>query len=371
MAKICHITSAHTSTDIRIFYKMCVCSAQSGYETFLVAPGESRIEKNVQIIGLGSPPSSRFKRFTYMAREAYKKALEVNADIYHLHDPELLPYALKLKKKNKHVIFDSHEDLVGQISEKSWIPKIFRGILTKFIDLYQAYVCKKLDSVISVTPHICKRFEDNGCKITQIANFPLIENMSFDSSNKIEHSIVFAGGIVDQWCHDIIIRAIHSIDDIKYILCGNVTDEYLSYLKSLPGWEKVTFKGQVPFKEVAEILSESTVGIAVLKYMQNVGGKLGSIGNTKIFEYMQAGLPLVCTNFKLWDEIISEYDCGLCVDPYSEEDIKKAIIYLFDNSQKAKEMGENGKRAVLEKYNWNIESKKLINLYRSILGANN
>ena len=54
----------------------------------------------------------------FTAKDIYKKALEIDADIYHFHDPELLPYGLKLKKKGKSVIFDSHENYSEQIKEK-------------------------------------------------------------------------------------------------------------------------------------------------------------------------------------------------------------------------------------------------------------
>ena len=57
-------------------------------------------------------PKSRMARMLLTTKRIYKKSLEQDADIYHLHDPELLPYALKLKRKSKCVIFDSHENIL-------------------------------------------------------------------------------------------------------------------------------------------------------------------------------------------------------------------------------------------------------------------
>lgn len=81
---------------------------------------------------------------------------------------------------------------------------------------------------------------------------------------------------------------------------------------------------------------------------------------------MQMGLPLVCTDFDLWREIIDEEKCGIYVNPHSVDEISDAIKYLLDNPDVAEEMGRNGQKAVTYKYNWGMEEKKLFSLYESI-----
>ena len=81
---------------------------------------------------------------------------------------------------------------------------------------------------------------------------------------------------------------------------------------------------------------------------------------------MEAGLPVVASNFPLWRKIIDGSRCGICVDPTNPEEISDAIKYLVENQIKAKEMGENGRRAVLERYNWDKESKKLLAAYKAL-----
>jgi len=85
----------------------------------------------------------------------------------------------------------------------------------------------------------------------------------------------------------------------------------------------------------------------------------------KMFEYMAAGLPVIASNFPLWRDIIEGNGCGIMVDPKSPEEIAKAVEYLIDNPQEAKVMGENGRKAVEEKYSWNPEGEKLLALYKS------
>ncbi|NND24106.1 MAG: glycosyltransferase, partial [Acidimicrobiia bacterium] len=86
----------------------------------------------------------------------------------------------------------------------------------------------------------------------------------------------------------------------------------------------------------------------------------------KLFEYMQYGLPIVGSRFDLWKDIVEENYCGILVDPLNPKEISEAIKWIYDNPDEAKKMGENGMKAVKEKYNWQVEEKKLIKLYEEI-----
>ncbi len=88
---------------------------------------------------------------------------------------------------------------------------------------------------------------------------------------------------------------------------------------------------------------------------------------TKFFEYMLAGVPVICSDFPVWRELVEDTNAGLVVDPFDRNAITDAVEYLKTHPGEARKMGENGKRAVLERYNWNIEGKKLLGLYEQIL----
>ncbi len=91
----------------------------------------------------------------------------------------------------------------------------------------------------------------------------------------------------------------------------------------------------------------------------------------KMFEYMSAGIPVIASDFPLWREIIEGCGCGICVDPLDPKKIAEAIDYLVDNPEIARRMGENGRKAVYDRYNWDVEEKKLLALYDSLLRENN
>lgn len=369
--KVCHISSAHARYDTRIFLKECTSLVKAGYDvTFLVADNlQDEIINNVKIVSVSNVFTSRLKRIFTSPKIMLKKAIEINADIYHLHDPELLPLALNLKKNGKKVIFDSHEDYISTIKEKMYIPKILRGTIRNIYKIYEHYICNKIDAVICCYHWTKERLEKYNIKCVLIFNFPIITpNMHvLNMENKIKY-VVYAGGISPQWNHETIVKALNKCENTKYLLAGKCHDNYLQKLKTINGWDKVEFKGQLPYEKIInELYPNALCGVALLGYVAQTKGKVGNLSNTKLFEYMMMGMPVICTDFELWKEIITSYDCGICVNPYDSVSVANGIKYLTDNPEKAKKMGENGRRAVLKEFNWQNEEKKLIRLYKNLI----
>lgn len=364
--KICHITSVHSVFDVRIFYKECGSLSNAGYEVYLVAPEIlSQIKNGIQIIGVPNKPANRFYRILFYTKHIYKNALLVNADIYHLHDPELIPFGLMLKKKGKIVVFDSHEDVPNQILSKKWIPLFLRKSVSFLYTMFEHSALSKFDALVSVTPILTKRLLKINLNTYQITNYPII-NEYID--NRIwNRSLCFAGGITRQWLHVNVISSFNYLPkDISYNLAGNIDPIYMSHLSMNPNWRYVSYKGCLPQKEVNAFLQKSSIGMALNEYSPNVGYKTGSIGNTKLFEYMSAGIPVVCTDFVLWKEIVYRYKCGICVNPYNTFEIANAIKYLLDNPSVAREMGNNGRKAVEKEFNWKMQEEVLLQMYKDL-----
>ncbi len=366
MMKVCHMTSAHGQEDVRIFHKECRSLAQAGYEVYFVSPGETYDKDGVHIAGVEKASGGRLARALYTARNVYLKALELDADVYHFHDPELLPYGLMLKRKGKAVIFDSHEHTAEQIlEEKTWIPKPIRRIAYHSFCWYQKAVCKRIDYVITVTPHVYDYFHAFQPHTTIVTNYPIYRPLDHfpDYSSK---TVGFAGGVSAFWSHHNIIAALEKIDGARYILCGPGEEQYLATLKALPGWSKVDFRGLIPHGEVSAAMAQCSVGVALSAYRGCVVKGQGTLGNTKIFEQMMAGLPVVCTDFLLWKQIIDEYQCGICIDPDSIDDIVSALTTLMNDPKMAETMGKNGHRAIKEKYNWDTQKDILLDVYNTM-----
>lgn len=366
--KICHMTSAHSSNDTRIFHKECISLAKAGYEVYLIANGKSYEKNGVHVIGIGEQPTSRIKRMTKNVQKIYYTALDVDADIYHIHDPELLPYVVKLKRKGKKVIFDSHEDYLSTISVKSWIPKYLRPIVKTLYSIYEMSVVKKLDGAIVCYHWTEERFSKYCNNVMMVLNYPIVDDsFKLPSINFEKRAVSFAGGISPQWCHKEILCALSRVPNVTYELAGKLIGEYGSELQKMKEWDIVNYHGVLSLDKVfTEVYANSSIGMALLDYIPQCKGTMGNLSNTKFYEYMYIGLPLICTDFTLWKKIIDEEKCGIYVNPHNVEEITKAIIYLLENPEVAKKMGNNGHNAVLNKYNWKTEESKLLKLYSCI-----
>ena len=134
-------------------------------------------------------------------------------------------------------------------------------------------------------------------------------------------------------------------------------------IKSRSEFQNINLWGIVDRLKVKEILYESKIGIVALHPVPNHINSLP----VKMFEYMAAGLPVIASDFPLWKMIVEGNKCGICVDPVNPDKISEAINYLIENDEIANEMGENGRRAVIEKYNWENEMVKLITIYKTLL----
>ena len=370
MVRICHMTCVHKNRyDTRIFQKECRSLAANGYDvSLIVADGKGdEVKDGVKIFDIGSNKVSRWKRMTKLTKLVKKKAVELDCEIYHFHDPELIFTGLALQKKGKKVIIDMHEDHPGYIAESDYIP--MRKLVAFLYEKLEIYAVKHLSGVITTRQVINERLEKYNPRIQMITNFPRL-TMDYkiqEKTNKDKAVIVFAGAVVNNWRHKLIIQAIENIDNVKYLLAGPVSDSYLNELKTLKGWTKVEFLGEVPYSKVCEMYENATMGVAVYNYCNNMGGKEGNLANTKMFEYMNYGLPFICTDFKLWKRIVEQEEkCGICVNPYSIEEVTNAIHYMIDNPEERKQMGENARRAAEKTYNWECQEKLLVDFYNKL-----
>jgi len=364
--KVCIITSGHSSLDIRIFLKEAKSLSKAGYEVTIIAQHD-RTEsiEGIRIISLPRAVN-RIHRMTKIVMHSYYVARSINADIYHFHEPELIPVGLLLKRLGKPVIFDSHEDLPKQLLSKPYLEPISLKILSSFFSLFESVACKHLDGIIAATPFIRDKFLNINPRTVDINNYPLIGELdSAISWNEKCDEVSYVGGISSIRG---IVEVVRSLEFVKTAarlnLAGKFTEPAVeTQVKTLYGWGRVNELGFLDRASVREVLGRSVAGLVTFHSKPNHTDAQPN----KMFEYMSAGIPVIASNFPLWRDIIESNECGICVNPLDPIEIARAIDHFILNPELARCMGENGRQAVLNKYNWSIEEKKLLEFYDVII----
>lgn len=369
MYKVCHMTSVHAPEDERVFFKECMSLAANGYETYLVARGNSYEKNGVHIIGVGEIPASRRKRMTEGARKVYETAKALDADIYHLHDPELLPYGLKLKRAGKKVIFDSHENYPQQILTKGYFSPLVRKIVAYLYERYESHVLRTIDAAIIPCTFGGKNPFEGRCRYSSIvANYPILGEFydCYDAEfPKEPNSTCYIGSLTQARGIEQCIEASDEAGATLHLAGTFSSTEYQRQVMKKQMGEHIIYHGMLGRKQVADLLLSSQIGLYLL---QDVGQylKLETLG-IKAYEYMSMGLPVVMSYSPYNRAVMEKYNFGICVDPKNVEEIASAIRYLLDHPEESRQMGENGRRAVKEEFNWDVEEKKLLALYTELL----
>jgi len=364
--KVCILTSVHPRTDSRVFEKEAKTFAQQGFETVMIcADGEKdEIKENI-IIKSVECASNRILRALVTTKKVYRAALKEKADVYHLQDPELVSIGVKLIKKGYKVVYDIHEDIVDTVDDKTWIPKFLRPLAAVFLAHNEKKAAKKLSAVVAATPYIADRYREWGGKnVIFIRNFPRTSNLT-EPIPFSERSIdtAYTGICLTEKRGAIQMAQATKKANVVLDIYGDIRPEELKEtVLSAGNSEKINFYGRVPYDVLQEAMSKIKIGFLIEHPTPNAMNALC----IKMFEYMSHGIAIICSNIPLWQEIIDETGCGICVDPFDVDAVAKAVLDILSSPEKAQRMGINGYKAVKEIYSWEKESEKLLELYSNL-----
>jgi glycosyltransferase involved in cell wall biosynthesis len=362
---ICHIEIAPIGGMPRVL-RAADSAYASGNRVTVIGFGPSQEYHGYPYIGVRTP-ISRKDRVRNTSPEMVRLSCQTDADIVQLHSPELLLYVNSLKRAGKKVIFDSHEFYSLQIREKHYIPKPLRNMIASLYEAFETRALRRIDAVVyPCTVQGRDLFASRAKRAVKIENYSMpVEPALLPSGPADTRAVIHAGGLTEARGITTLAHAV-SKTNAKLILCGPFSSpEYQQeILASCPSGQ-IEYMGTLNREDLFRQYGRSAIGVCTLRAV----GQYALLDNmsTKVYEYMQCGLPVVVSNFPCYQYWNEKYHFGICVDPSNEDEIAVAIRYLLDHPDEARQMGENGRRAVKEEFNWGVEEKKLLALYEDIM----
>lgn len=367
LRRVCHITTVHPADDHRILHKECVSLREAGYDVTLVAPDtENTTIKGVPVVGFHVPARNRVERTLRRPHAAYRAAVALDADLYHFHDPDFLPYATRLARAGKRVIYDAHEDVRTQIRYKDWLPGPSRAAVARAIARLEAACVARLDALVSPSLAALERLTPHQPKAVLVANYPrLNEADAVPAWQDRRRAACYVGGITRVRGAQALVDAMAHADAELY-LAGPISPPELRHeLERSAGWPRVRYLGRVAPECVQDLLARARVGVIPLQPIPNYRVAYP----VKLFEYLAAGLPVVATDVPLWRKLLEAHGCGICVPPDSPRRLAEAITTLLDDDDGARAMGQRARRAAEQHYSWQSQADALIGLYKELLST--
>ncbi len=357
---ICVVTSAHDFNDDRIFHKQIKSFLEAGYRIKYVSKQANVTfsHPNFEHIPVDFS-GGKLQRLLGISR-LYKLVVGIDTDVYHMHDPELILLARKLKKRGAKVVFDVHEDYKSSILATS-LP--FKSILARIWDRIEKEISTKLDLIVCADSYIKNRYK-NPNKIV-LGNYP---PLSFGPKELLakpnKFTIVYAGGVNRARGIERLMYATDQLnDDFELVLVGPCNDEQL--LEMIKARNYISYLGKLDWTEVSRCISSASIGVALYEPSINFTYCTGE-GIVKLFEYLGCGLPIVTSNFPNLKAFIDQNEVGITVDPMNINEINAAIEAYMIDSKLLNGHSEKGHKLVRTKYNWDLAKNELLAAYEKV-----
>jgi glycosyltransferase involved in cell wall biosynthesis len=381
MTTIAHISTVHQPFDQRIFYRECSSLAGAGYTTHLLV----QLAEPYRVVGgvhvhalddlrpnrLGLHLGRRLRRLVGAAA----RAVQLRAAVYHLHDPELIPLGLYLKATTgARVIFDCHENNTAYLGQKRYLHPLLRRGLALGMGAVEWLAGRCFDAIVTADAGVAELYRRRfgARRVVTLHNFPHLDlflRQPAGDDRARPYDLVYHGTI-PRYHLEVAFGVAEALRR------RGVRPRWLFFGRCPElGWARAeaarrglgddfTIDDQlIPHDQVAARVLQGKIGFIPLpdlpKFQHNIP--------TKLFEFMALSMPAVLSDLPPSRPFVGDGACATMVAPHDPEAYADAIVRLLDDPELRRTMGAEGRRRVEGEFNWQHESRRLLNLYAELL----
>jgi glycosyltransferase involved in cell wall biosynthesis len=276
---------------------------------------------------------------------------------------------LWLRLRGEAVVYDIHEDNVSSLSQKYYLsPGVSRALGRLFGGIYDVFERASARAFRCVLAE--KYYADRFPRGVTVLNYPRLEDLPTamqPAPGPGRIRLLYTGGHWRDRGGHIHARLVTLLPQAEVHLVGWCTPDWARSLQELAGDDasRLHIEGageHVPYERILARYEAGgwTAGLALFPPTEHYRRK----ELTKFFEYMGAGIPILCSDFPVWKALVETEGCGLCVDPADDTAVLAAIRWLDEHPAEARAMGERGRAAVASRFNWEREADRLKAIYR-------
>jgi glycosyltransferase involved in cell wall biosynthesis len=366
---VVHMTSVHAWNDTRILHKECATLAHAKFNVFLVTtncPSESYGGVNlVSVPKVGG----RFNRMTRVAYNVYRTSKELDGDIYHFHDPEILPWALLLRAKGKKVIYDIHEDYSVSLLHAPYLPVLSRKFISRIYSALEFFTRHFFVTIIAENSY-ASRFPES-YRLLNYPNIRLLHDTSYTDDKMPPPSprVLYTGTMTESRGALLHAELANAMDDVYVYNVGKCQATLADQMRSIVhDPHKIAFdtnETHVPFERILDAYRQPwTAALALFPERPDYKEKQP----TKFFEYMAAGIPVICSDFPAWRELVEENGVGYCVNPHDSDEAAEAIARIHNDPDLFADMTRRARQLVRDRFNWEKKVPEFLDFYDRVAG---
>ena len=366
---VVHLTSAHDPRDPRISRKQCATLRDAGYDVRLVAPnaGIAAVD-GVPVLSIPAVGDrySRIRRLLPLLRVAHS----LNADAYHLHDPELLLIGWMLKKQTgAAIVYDMHEDYQTR-----------GAFVGRLIRLMERWAFGWLDAVVLAEERYAPVLAGTSVPSVFIGNYhkPVTDAPSHPLPEALPDvpTLLYTGSVSPRRGLTAMLRAtaaLHEAGIPASLTLGGIcrsaahrhaAERFLQQHNLQDAVRREGWSTYLPASDMAPLYRHADVGLALFEPHPNYVKSLP----TKFFEYLHHGLPIIATDVPLWRRFIETHACGAVVPEGRPQAVVEVVRHWQTHPAAYRACADAARRAAPQ-YRWEAMRPRLLDLYERVLAS--